>query len=220
MSRADTFMIEQPYLKKLPSKQYEYGTISIHKVQRNYHICVDKRYYSVPYLLNGLMVSVKKTSDYIYIYSDSKLVAKHFRKFGDDDKYSTNKDHMPEKHRAILNWDIDQCLDWANSVGPNTLKIVNYFLSKYPVKEQGVRSCLNLFSLSKKYSNNIIEESCAELLCTTANISTKLLKNIISERGNGADLPKRRAGHRNPVGTSRGLVRGLDYYKKTQEDHD
>ena len=49
-SRLEEFMtIEKPLLHSLPREPYEYGIWKSATVQLNYHIAVDRIYYSVPY---------------------------------------------------------------------------------------------------------------------------------------------------------------------------
>lgn len=76
-SRASLFNeIERAALKPLPAKPYTYATWKKAKVHLDYHIEVERAYYSVPYKLIGETVEVRLTAHTLEIFHQGKLVAR------------------------------------------------------------------------------------------------------------------------------------------------
>jgi hypothetical protein len=79
-TRYEQFMsIDKPALKPLPETDYEYAKFKITRVNRDYHVEIDKHYYSVPYLLVREEVDVRWTSNCVEIFHNGQRVAIHQR---------------------------------------------------------------------------------------------------------------------------------------------
>ncbi|MFO8072480.1 MAG: IS21 family transposase, partial [Polyangia bacterium] len=59
--------MDRPALKPLPKKRYEYGEWSEPKVNIDYHVEVDKHFYSVPYQLVGEQVEARRSATTVEI---------------------------------------------------------------------------------------------------------------------------------------------------------
>jgi transposase len=71
--------LDQPTLRPLPARAYEFGVWKKAKVHPDYHIEVGRAYYSVPYGLIGRQVDVRVTAHAVEIFHQSKLIAAHAR---------------------------------------------------------------------------------------------------------------------------------------------
>ena len=107
--------IEEPLLRPLPKESYEYGEWKVATVQYNYHISVEKMYYSVPYKYIREKVDVRVTRRFIEIYYNHQRIASHRKLYGHEGQYSTNEEHMPEKHQKYSEWDKERFIKWANN---------------------------------------------------------------------------------------------------------
>jgi transposase len=67
--------IEQATLRPLPAQRYAFATWKKAKVHLDYHIEVERAYYSVPYRLIGKTVEVRLSAHTLEIYFRQKLVA-------------------------------------------------------------------------------------------------------------------------------------------------
>ena len=72
--------IERAALAPLPSEPFEYAEWKTAKVHPDYHVEVDKTFYSVPHRLIGRRVDVRLTYRAVEIFQDHTRVASHVRR--------------------------------------------------------------------------------------------------------------------------------------------
>ena len=127
-SRRDLFeTIDRPALKPLPRDAYDYAEWRKAKPGIDYHIAVDKRFYSVPHNLIGLTLDVRLTAATVEVLHKGQRVACHPRQ--GQGRYSTDTAHMPKAHRAHRDWSPGRFLDWAKSIGPCTAQVIEQQLT-------------------------------------------------------------------------------------------
>ena len=207
-SRAIRFADEKPFLLPLPSYPYEMATWKIAKVQYNYHVEVEGKYYSCPYEYIGRMTKVRITPKIIEIYYEGTRIASHMRLGDSDGLYSTIFEHMPLDHQHYSTWNGDRFRKWARDIGESTYEIICYFLRSPKVEEQGYKSCMTLLKLTEKYSKDELETACAKCRALTRHPSLKGIKFIL-------ESPKE---EKKPTLSSFGIVRGPGYYMRKNGD--
>jgi hypothetical protein len=111
--------IDAPALKALPSRPYEFGTWKRAKVSIDYHLEVDRHYYSVPYQLVGERAEVRISAGTIEIFVRGRRVASHVRSHLVG-RHSTVEAHMPPAHRAHREWTPGRIVAWGEQAGPST----------------------------------------------------------------------------------------------------
>ncbi|HHL5321407.1 TPA: IS21 family transposase, partial [Escherichia coli] len=116
----------------------------------DYHVEIDKHYYSVPCSLLGQQLEAWISGELVRLFNQGQEVAVHPRKrtYG----YSTRNEHMPEAHRQHATWTPERLLEWAGHIGSETHSYVLHILNSRPHPEQSYRFCLGLLNLHKKYS--------------------------------------------------------------------
>lgn len=90
---------DQPELKPLPAYPFVFATWKTAKVSLDYHIEVEKHYYSLPYWFVRREVNVKISEQLIEVFYDHQRIAVH-PKSGACYRHSTLPDHMPPEHWA------------------------------------------------------------------------------------------------------------------------
>ena len=90
--------------------------------QYNYHISIDKMYYSVPYEYIKHKVDVRITRSIIEVYYKKKRICSHRRLYGNPGQYSTNMDHMPLNHKKAGEWNGDRFRKLADSYSSKQLE--------------------------------------------------------------------------------------------------
>ena len=199
---------EKPLLIPLPQHRFELAELRKAKVGPNYHVVVDKNYYSVPSALIGSSLDVRITANTVDIFDKTERVASHPRLKGVRGRYSTVASHMPEAHRRHLtDWTPQRFRQWAATVGPNTVEVIEAILASRKIAEQSYRSCLGVMSLEKKTGGQRrLEETCARALAATPKPSYTLVKKLWTG-WTPADPPPP------PSLGDAGYVRGAHYYK-------
>ena len=112
--------LDRPALKPLPSRPYEYAEWKKAKVN-NYHIEIDRHYYSVPYQLAREQVEVRLTSSTVEVLFKNKRAAGHQRDFRKG-AFTTLTEHMPKNHQRYLEWTPSRIIRWAQRKMAQKLK--------------------------------------------------------------------------------------------------
>lgn len=94
--------IEREAMAPLPSEPFEYAEWKTAKVHPDYHVEVDKTFYSVPHRLIGLRVDVRLTYRADEIFQDYTRVASHVRRSQRGGHITVNE-HMPKAHQRYAN---------------------------------------------------------------------------------------------------------------------
>lgn len=206
-SRASAFEeIDRPALRPLPETPYEFATWRRAKVNIDYHVDVERHYYSVPYRLAREVVDVRFTSRTVEVFYKHQRVASHLRRH-EKGRHSTEPAHMPASHRRYLEWTPGRIIHWAHQNGPSTGAFIEELLASRPHPEQGFRSALGVMALAKKYSPERLEAACARAL-TLRSFSysslSSMLKHGLEQRALSAGTTRAHPVHAN--------IRGPNYY--------
>jgi len=202
--------MDKPALKPLPLRRYELAQWKKLKVNIDYHIELEKNYYSVPFQLVREQVDVRYTNSTVEIMHKGKRVASHTRHRGKG-KPSTNPEHMPAAHRKYLEWSPSRIIKWAQKMGPHTAQMVEELMAKKDHPEQAYRSCLGLLSLGKKYGEGRLEAACQRSI-GLSSFSYRSVKNILQ---NNMDRLEPENQDENPLPDHEN-IRGAGYYQSKE----
>lgn len=147
-------------LRPLPPQAYVPATWKLARVNLDYHVELDRHYYSVPFTLSGEQVWVKRTEKLVEILHRNVKVASHAYSSAPF-RFSTLPDHMPEHHRVVRSWTAELFTEWAHKIGPETERLVGALLATPRFREQSFRSILGLQRLEKKYGAERLEQAAA-----------------------------------------------------------
>src|SRR5437763_15414116 len=156
-TRASLFAeLDRPALQPLPRERYQIAEWKSIRANIDYHVDIDRHYYSVPYQLVGQLLETRFTATTVEIFHRGVRRASHPRSSAAY-RHTTNTEHRPKSHQAHLEWTPSRLIHWAESVGPATAQIVHTILETKPHPEMGYRSCLGILRLAKTYSNERLE---------------------------------------------------------------
>jgi transposase len=183
-SRSSWFeLIERPALKPLPATAFEYAEFKCARVSRvDYHVELDRHYYSVPHALVGEEVELRVTRTTVEVLYRNRRIASHARS-PRRGGYTTVPEHMPASHRAHAQWTPQRLIHWAGTLGVATQTVVTYILETKPHPEQGYRACLGMLALARTYGNSRLEAACARAV----HLGAKSRKSVASILTNGLD---------------------------------
>jgi transposase len=148
--------LDRPALRSLPAQAYEYAEWRKARVGLDYHVEVEKHYYSVPHALLRQQLEVRLTEKTVEIFQRGQRVTVHVRSKRQG-AHSTKPEHMPKAHRAHMEWTPGRLLNWAVEIGPHTRDLVKHLLWTRPHPEMGYRSCLGLLNLGKRFGRERLE---------------------------------------------------------------
>jgi len=208
-SRRELFEeLEKDYLKPLPSECYQIKKFAQATVQLNYHVYLneDKHYYSVPYRFKGKKVLIIYTIETVEIFYKNERLTLYKRDYTNN-RYTTNKEHMPSHHKFVAEWNPQRIENWANRIGVNVREMVLRIMQRNAHPEQGYKAALGVIQLAKKYNNERVNAACKRAL-TFNNFSYKAVKNILEK-----NLDKVNENPNNqPLLFSHENIRGEKYY--------
>lgn len=206
---------ERAALRPLPATRYELATWRTAKVNIDYHIAVERHYYSVPYALVGATVDVRLTATTVEILRAGTRVAAHPRS-PQPGRATTDPTHRPKAHQRHLEWSPSRLIRWGERLGPATGKVVTTILARFPHPEQGYRACLGLLSLARRYGPARVEAAATRALATGA-VSYKSVKSMLATGVDQLALPGTDAsGTDHPplrLPVTHAHIRGAAYYR-------
>ena len=171
--------LDQPALGPLPDKPWVPADWKTAKVNIDYHIDIDRYYFSVPYRYIGEELDVKVTRDLVEIFRKGQPVASHLRT---RNRYSTKSEHMPSSHREHLDWDPPRVVKTAKRIGPSVAELIDRLLSSKRHPEQGYRPSLGIVRLANRWGEDRLEAACRRALshsaCSYHSVKTILEKGL------------------------------------------
>lgn len=179
--------LERPVLSPLPSTPYQFATWKKARVSIDYHIDIERRYYSVPYQLVKREVEARLTEHTVEIFHRSKRVASH-RRAAKAGHYTTVTEHMPRPHREYAEWTPQRLVGWAQKTGPASAELIGRILEIRRHPQQGFRSCLGILRLGKTHGETRLEAACRRALCIGA-LSYKSIESILKHKLDQQPLP-------------------------------
>lgn len=215
-SRADLFeRLDRPALKPLPAEPFIFSEWKKARVNIDYHVEIDRHYYSAPSGLLHEPVEVRIRPATVEIFHKGNRVATHARS-SVVGKHSTLPEHRPPKHRHYLEWTPERIVDWAGKIGPSAAAVAGHILQSRRYPEQGFRACLGLIRLARRYPAERVEAACVRALAVNA-CTYKSVKSILE---NGLDRQSPEETVPDTPDIMHANVRGAAYYAQEEVRHD
>jgi transposase len=176
--------LEQSALKPLPAEPYVFAEWKECRVGLDYHVEIDKHYYSVPHQLLRDKVWARITARTIEVFHHGKRVAAHVRS-SSNRKHTTVREHMPSSHRRYADWTPERLRRHAGEIGRDTSALVEIILRERTHPEQGFRACVGILRLAKTYGRERLEAACSRALeigARSYSSVNSILKNNLDRR--------------------------------------
>ena len=142
--------VDRPMLKPLPVEPYVYAEWKQCRVGVDYHVEVDKHFYSVPHTLLRETIWARITARTVEVFHHGQRVAAHVRS-SSNRKHTTVREHMPSSHQRYADWTLERITRQAGEIGPKTSALVEVILRERTHPEQGFRACVGIMRLVKSY---------------------------------------------------------------------
>jgi transposase len=200
--------LDRPALQPLPAQPYVFAEWKKDRVRLDYHLEVDGHYYSVPYQLAQQAVEIRYTATTVEVLYRGKRVASHARSY-ERPGTTTETSHQPKSHQRYREWTPTRLLEWAESIGPFTRRLVEAMLIDRPHPEAGYRAAMGLRPLASQYGDQRLEAA------ATRALRAKLfrldnIRSILRTRLDQQPLPMLMTACAEPVAHDN--IRGASYY--------
>ncbi|HHT0605498.1 TPA: IS21 family transposase [Legionella pneumophila] len=173
--------VDKPALKALPSRPYTYAEWKKARSGGDYHVAINKHYYSIPHQYLKENIDVRITATTIECFHKGNRIALHQRSYKPG--HTTIDEHMPSKHREYAEWTPERMHAWAKTIGPNTARLIKELTEMYKMPEQSFRSCFGILRMSKTYGPERLENAAIRAL----HIGAIRYRNIESILKSGLD---------------------------------
>ncbi len=196
--------LDCPALLPLPETAYEYAEWRRCRVGLDYHVAIDKRFYSVPHALLRQEIEARITVGTVELFHRGKRVASHLRSAARH-RPSTVMEHMPSAHRRYREWTLERIRREAAVVGDDAAALLDTILRTRPHPEQGFRACIGILGLVAQHGAERVDAACARALALgTRSYSSvaAILKNRREQVASPAEAP----------GLTHENIRGPGYY--------
>jgi transposase len=212
-SRATLFaQLDRPALHPLPAMRYEFGEWKKVRVNLDYHIEVERHYYSVPHALAHQEVEVRLTAETVEVLHRGVRVTSHARNYGMG-RATTLTEHMPKAHQKHAGRTPSRLIEDAGQIGPATSQLVEAILAAKRHPEMGYRSCLGILRLAKIYPAERMEAASQRALRARAynyQSMESILRNQLDRLPPPGSLPVQ-------ISPEHENIRGADYFDAPSE---
>jgi len=163
-SRRSLFeQVERSTLKSLPATEYVFAYWKQCRAGIDYHVEIDKHYYSVPYTLVRQELWASYTASTVEVFHRGKRVAAH-RRGPPNRGHTTLPEHMPSSHRRYADWTVERIMREAGEIGPNATALIEVILREKRHPEQGFRACRGIVNLVGRFPRERVEAACERAL--------------------------------------------------------
>ncbi|MEC5382381.1 IS21 family transposase [Aurantimonas sp. C2-6-R+9] len=198
--------IDRPALRPLPIERYIFAEWRLRRAGLDYHVEIERHYYSVPYRFAREQVEARITANTIELFHKGERIAAHMRCSGNG-RHTTVPEHMPSSHRRFADWTIERITREASAVGSDAALLCERILADRPHPEQGFRACLGIIRLVKGFGRERVNAACGRAL----EIGARTYGSVRSILDNRLDqTPSLRAAARDPIDHPN--IRGSRYY--------
>jgi len=155
--------VERSALKPLPAEPYVFAAWKECRVGLDYHVEVEKHYYSAPHMLLREKLWARITARTVELFYRGKRVAAHVRS-SSNRRHTTVREHMPSSHRRYADWTPESLKRRAGEIGRSTSALIEIILRERTHPEQGFRAGVGILRFAKTHGTERLEAACARAL--------------------------------------------------------
>lgn len=160
-SRRERFEeLDWPLLRSLPAEPFEFAEWTAkRKVPPDYHIEIEGHFYSVSHELTGDHVEGRITRSAVEFFCNGKRIARHVRSSAIGGT-TTLPAHQAPAHRHYAQQTSEHYRQWAESIGPSAIAVVDQQFARHRVALPGLKACSHLRQLCREYGVERFEAAC------------------------------------------------------------
>ena len=188
VSRRELFeRIDRPALKPLPAIRFAHHDWKTAKVNLDYHVEIDRHWYSVPHVLVRETVEACFTTMTVELFHRGRRVASHLRSHTACG-HTTDPSHRPPNHQASADRDPGGLLRWAVETGPSTEAMMRRIFESNPHRDQSGAPDVR-FVVSARSTVRNRPRSRANALCDSVRARTNRSRGCSSSSSISALIP-------------------------------
>lgn len=198
--------VDRPALRPLPAERYVFAEWRVRRAGLDYHVEIDRHYYSVPWRFAREQIEARITASTIELFRKGERIAAHIRSSGNG-RHTTVPEHMPSSHRRFADWTIERISREASAIGSDAALLCEKILADRPHPEQGFRACLGIIRLARGFGRERVNAACGRALEIGARTYGSV-RSILDNHLDRTTAP--RTASREPIDHPN--IRGSRYY--------
>ena len=199
--------VDLPHMKPLPTRRWQRTLWRKNTVHPDYHIAIDRHFYSVPHEYVGKEVDVRLRGQVIDVFHRGRQIASHLRSLRKG-RATTLREHQPRAHQRAGVEDTRARLERnARQIGPHVLAFVTAILERNPNPEFGFRSCYGVLRLANGHEPDRFDAACRYAL-ELGSRTYRALDDILRTGADLAAAPEPETAH-----IDHPNIRGPEYYR-------
>ena len=152
--------VDLPHMRPLPDRRWQRTQWRQNTVHPDYHIAVERHFYSVPYQYVGKEVDVRLRGQMVDVFHRGRQIASHLRSQARG-RATTIKEHRPQAHQRAGVEDTRARLEQrARDIGPHVHAFVTAIMERNPNPEFGFRSCYGVLRLATGHEPDRFDDAC------------------------------------------------------------
>ena len=200
--------VDLPHMRPLPERRWQLTQWRKNTVHRDYHIAIERHFYSVPYQYVGKEVDVRLRGPVIEVFHRGRQIATHVRSQAKG-RATTFKEHQPQAHqRAGIEATRARLEDKARDMGPHVHAFITTVMERHRNPEFGFRSCLGVLRLANGHEQARFDAACRYAL-ELGTRTCRGLDNILRTGADRADIGQ----ETETAPFDHSNLRGPEYYK-------
>jgi len=172
----------------------------------DYHVELERHYYSVPYQFARQKVDVRWSATTVEVFRKGERIASHPRS-SLKGRHTTLKGHLAPAHQEVAGWSAARLLRWAATIGPHTEAAIAHLFHARAHPQQGYRAALGILRLAKAHGQERLEAACQR----AGQIESISYRSIASILKHGLERQPRTPAQAN-LPLDHANVRGPKYY--------
>ena len=207
-SRDERFeTIDLPQMRPLPERRWQRTLWRKNTVHPDYHIAIERHFYSVPHPYVGKEVDVRLRGQVIDVFHRGRHIASHLRS-PHKGRATTCREHQPRAHQRAGVEDTRARLERnARQIGPHVLAFVTAILERNPNPEFGFRSCYGVLRLASGHEPDRFDAACRYAL----ELGSRTYRALDDILRTGADRTGAPEPETAPIDHPN--IRGPEYYR-------
>lgn len=158
-SREELFTeVDAPFARDLPAQRYTFSNWYSPKIGPDYHVQVEKNYYSVPCEYYGKKIDVQVSGKTVTLFHGLNRIATHIKAKGSFQTVTT-LEHLPPSQQHIRSLTLESLKQKARLYGVHTLQLVEKIIASKQHPLQAMRPLQGVLRLGKRYTPELLEQS-------------------------------------------------------------
>jgi len=176
--------VDLPHMKRLPARRWQRTLWRQNTVHPDYHIAIDRHFYSVPHEYVGKEVDVRLRGQVVDVFHRGRHIASHLRSDAKG-RATTVEEHRPVAHqRAGVEQTRARLEQRARDLGPHVHAFVAALMARQNNPEYGFRSCYGVLRLASNHPPDRFDNACRYAL----ELGTRTYRGLDNILRTGADL--------------------------------